>query len=701
MTYHIKNSRGTILTTIEDRAVDLTSTSLVLHGRGASPYGTRRNENLVHLLENFSSGSPPSNPIDGQLWWDTTDLRVWDTTGSPDSWELVFPATTGLGFSVGAGDGLTGGGFPSGSPDPSVTLNIGLGTGISSGVPGGDISYFMSENITAQVLGSGPGSPLLGSPLPALGEWINLQNAEIPGASLNGNTNYLIIWHAGASSSGNFANISLRLFEDTVGALPSTTNFYESDGPTAGAPGIQYFIVTRVTTANTPNTYRLQASVNTSPDTMTVHHTQNFAIDLDALGAPGGFYNELFGSPPLSRPYMWSPASAVRIGEQQWFDTGAEITIGDGSSDYIVFMNNPETEGDFTDRTYGAIQIGPSGSPAYLKGSPLMPVPFGSPPAWPPFIGSPEGSPLTNIITTPLERIPPWFRTIYEKEGEDRGSSQYGGATLIEAPAAGTTIKTLWALKATRVNPTAHPVLVGSRIAAIRLQHFSDSMSTRDNTIHDQSPHTIDTTKTTSTGGTWLGFGSHLFRRFAANHPLIILQTNENPPAGSPELNFGSPIGGPYHIASHGTFDRSNMITWGQDVGVATGVTYTIRNNIGNATAGNPASSMDRFVAGFTVALPARGSPSVIATDDAAIDHDALLNFVANEHIDHSSVSLTAGAGLTGGGDLLGTQIFGDWGIVLSVGAGDGIDVTTPTPDSINVDSTVVLLGGGIQNVGL
>ena len=78
MTYHIKNSRGTILATIEDRAVDTTSTSLVLHGRGTSPYGTRRNENLVRLLENFSSGSPPSNPIDGQLWWDTTDLRVWD-----------------------------------------------------------------------------------------------------------------------------------------------------------------------------------------------------------------------------------------------------------------------------------------------------------------------------------------------------------------------------------------------------------------------------------------------------------------------------------------------------------------------------------------------------------------------------------------------------------------------------------------------
>jgi hypothetical protein len=38
------------------------------------------------------------------------------------------------------------------------------------------------------------------------------------------------------------------------------------------------------------------------------------------------------------------------------------------------------------------------------------------------------------------------------------------------------------------------------------------------------------------------------------------------------------------------------------------------------------------------------------------IDHDALLNFVTNEHIDHSAVSITAGIGLVGGGDLTTTR---------------------------------------------
>lgn len=41
-----------------------------------------------------------------------------------------------------------------------------------------------------------------------------------------------------------------------------------------------------------------------------------------------------------------------------------------------------------------------------------------------------------------------------------------------------------------------------------------------------------------------------------------------------------------------------------------------------------------------------------IQIDQTKIDHDQLLNFVANEHVDHSTVSITAGTGLTGGGDI-------------------------------------------------
>ena len=44
--------------------------------------------------------------------------------------------------------------------------------------------------------------------------------------------------------------------------------------------------------------------------------------------------------------------------------------------------------------------------------------------------------------------------------------------------------------------------------------------------------------------------------------------------------------------------------------------------------------------------------PAGTVSSSGQIDHDATTNFVANEHIDHSTVDITAGNGLTGGGDI-------------------------------------------------
>ena len=59
---------------------------------------------------------------------------------------------------------------------------------------------------------------------------------------------------------------------------------------------------------------------------------------------------------------------------------------------------------------------------------------------------------------------------------------------------------------------------------------------------------------------------------------------------------------------------------------------------------------------------------TVNTATQGTIDHDSLANFVANEHIDHSGVSITAGAGLTGGGTIASTRD-------IAVGAGTGITV--------------------------
>lgn len=66
----------------------------------------------------------------------------------------------------------------------------------------------------------------------------------------------------------------------------------------------------------------------------------------------------------------------------------------------------------------------------------------------------------------------------------------------------------------------------------------------------------------------------------------------------------------------------------------------------------------------------AYASAQIAYYTDAHVDHDQTTNFVSDEHIDHTGVDITAGAGLTGGGSIDSTR-------TLDVGAGTGIAVNT------------------------
>jgi len=50
------------------------------------------------------------------------------------------------------------------------------------------------------------------------------------------------------------------------------------------------------------------------------------------------------------------------------------------------------------------------------------------------------------------------------------------------------------------------------------------------------------------------------------------------------------------------------------------------------------------------------GAGGTLISSSIQVDHDATTNFVANEHIDHTSVSITAGSGLSGGGTIAATR---------------------------------------------
>ena len=103
MSYIINKTDGSVLTEIIDGSVDQTATDLTLVGKNASSYGEAFNENFIHLLENFANSSSPNNPIEGQLWFDTSEsrLKIYDGSGFKVSGGSIvsntIPSTIGQG----------------------------------------------------------------------------------------------------------------------------------------------------------------------------------------------------------------------------------------------------------------------------------------------------------------------------------------------------------------------------------------------------------------------------------------------------------------------------------------------------------------------------------------------------------------------------------------------------------------------------
>jgi len=99
MAYTIVKSNGTVLTTIADGTINTTSTSLGLPGRNYAGYGQTLDTNFVHILENFADTSPPSNPLEGQLWYNTNTgiLYVCPNDGETNAanWLALTATATG------------------------------------------------------------------------------------------------------------------------------------------------------------------------------------------------------------------------------------------------------------------------------------------------------------------------------------------------------------------------------------------------------------------------------------------------------------------------------------------------------------------------------------------------------------------------------------------------------------------------------
>ncbi len=132
-------------------------------------------------------------------------------------------------------------------------------------------------------------------------------------------------------------------------------------------------------------------------------------------------------------------------------------------------------------------------------------------------------------------------------------------------------------------------------------------------------------------------------------------------------------------LNTEGVFSSSAQVSYTGLSNIPSGIISSSTQVAANLPSGTVSSSLQfnsvttPFTGSFTGSFIGNGSglTNVTATNvdyanitnkptlvsaSSQIDHDATTNFVANEHIDHSTVNITAGSGLSGGGDITATR---------------------------------------------
>lgn len=103
MAYIINKTNGANLVVLDDGTVNVDACDLTLIGRNVTTYGERQNENFIRLLENFANSSAPSYPLEGQLWYDSTNAQLKIRIGS--IWQGINTLTKSATTPTGLADG--------------------------------------------------------------------------------------------------------------------------------------------------------------------------------------------------------------------------------------------------------------------------------------------------------------------------------------------------------------------------------------------------------------------------------------------------------------------------------------------------------------------------------------------------------------------------------------------------------------------
>jgi hypothetical protein len=276
----------------------------------------------------------------------------------------------------------------------------------------------------------------------ASGEW------EILGSELDDSSEYLLIvrMHVGGDfTAGN--EFEFKVVEDSVGDLTGSHMLYEPRRASS-ANGSPYTYMRVLTTASTANDYEIHFKSSGS-DTASMVDLEMVMIKLDDLASGDWAYD--------NDPTDNSFSGGV-------YEDGASITIGDGTSDWLIVSTAQWQIDSVTDDCLGRIDIG--------------------------------GSPVMN----------------YSHEGEDTAEELVIGSFHYEAAlASSTTVKNEF------TNTDGSNDVLDNSIFALRLNAFEDHAGGRNTTKTDSNGSTpvqpIGLTYTTTTAADpqeWIAFGQSL-----------------------------------------------------------------------------------------------------------------------------------------------------------------------------------------------